>query len=428
MDSTLLEVIYQQNPWLESNDNTLITGKNYVPRLQYDFLCQKDWDSLWTVIVGPRQAGKTTLGKFLCAQLIKEKRFDHLLYLNCDYREIRKWLNSSNFITEAEQSLKIKNYILFIDEVQRLESPGLLLKIIADLKLPIKMIASGSSQLEIKSKVQEHLTGRQLECLVLPLSVREIGSREYQSVLQFGSYPQIYLAKQKQIFLQELFNNYIQKDIVEFLQVRKPDILVQLLGLLAHSSGQLINYQQLANDCRIKIDNLRNFIDILEKTYVIKMIKPYVGNKRTELTSNPICYFIDNGFRNQSLNNFSPIETRTDNGLLVENYFFQELYKYLTQERKNGQIHYWRTKAGAEVDFVLKMSFETVVPIEVKFRNSVGLNLTRGYKSFLEAYEPKLGFVITKDQMGTITHLKSEIHFVPITNLQNLFEIITSKG
>src|SRR5439155_124698 len=113
----------------------------YIKRSQYPFLSLEDWDSLWTILIGPRQAGKTTLGKHLCAELIRLKRFQTLLYLNCDYREIRQWLNASpGFLTEIEQILQLKNYILFIDEVQRLETPGLLLKIIADLRLPIKMI------------------------------------------------------------------------------------------------------------------------------------------------------------------------------------------------------------------------------------------------------------------------------------------------
>ncbi|MES2613990.1 MAG: ATP-binding protein [Bdellovibrionota bacterium] len=423
MDLQLIETIHLQNPWLNAPLSPLVSPGNYIPRHQIDFLLQPDWDFLWMILVGPRQSGKTTIGKFLCKKLIDSGRYKQLFYLNCDFREIRQWLESPSFLEEAEKTFQLKNYILFIDEVQRLESPGLLLKIIADLKLPIKMIASGSSQLEIKSKVQEHLTGRQLETLILPLSGMEINfSENLQTILTYGTYPQVYLAQQKQIFLQELFHNYIQKDIVEFLQVGKPDVIPQLLGLLAHSSGQLLNFQQLAVDCRIKVDMLRNYMDILEKTYVIKTIKPYVGNKRTELTSNPICYFIDNGFRNQALNNFTPIESRTDNGLLVENLVFQELYKYSIQERKNWQIYYWRTKAGAEVDFILKTNFDTAIPVEVKYRNSLELSLTRGYKSYLEAYNPALGFVITKNQVGSIVHEKSKIYFIPLANLHSIFE------
>ena len=425
MDSNILNVIKEQNPWLISKDVPIVTDGRYIPRIQFDFLFQPDWDTVWTLLVGPRQAGKTTLGKHLCQELIKKKRYSQLLYLNCDYHEIRHWLNTSNFISDIDQVLSLKNYILFIDEVQRLDTPGLKLKIISDLNLPIKMIASGSSQLEIKSKVQEHLTGRQLEALILPLSCHEVNfKQDYLSLLQYGDYPQIYLSSKKQIFLQELFNNYIQKDIVEFLKVGKPDVFRQLVSLLAHSSGQLLNFQQLSVDCRVNFETVRHYIDILEKTYVIHLIRPFVGNKRAELTSNPICYFIDNGFRNQALNNFAPIETRTDGGLLVENLVFQELYKYQSQERQNWQLYYWRTKTGAEVDFVLKTDFDTIIPIEVKFRNSNDPTITRSYRSFLEAYKPAKGFVITKNQVGKIKIDGSTIHFLPLHDLPGLFELI----
>jgi len=422
MDVSLKNIIYQQNPWLKSSDGKLFPADRYVPRLQLDFLAKSDWDGLWTLLTGPRQTGKTTIGKHLCQQLLQAGRYENLLYLNCDYREIRQWLRSTGFLLEVKDNLLLKNYILFIDEVQRLESPGLFLKTIFDLKLPIKMIASGSSQLEIKSKVQEHLTGRQLESLILPLSCREINfKQEYLTILQYGSYPQVYLAEQKQILLQELFNSYIQKDIVEFLQIGNPDILQQLLGLLAHSSGQLLNFQQLSVDCQVKVHVIRHYIDILEKTYVIRLIKPYVGNKRTELTSTPICYFIDNGFRNQALNDFSLIQHRSDNGLLVENLVFQEFYKYCRQERKNWLINYWRTKSGAEVDFVLKIDFETIIPIEVKYRNADKLQLTRSYQSFLDAYKPKNGLIITKNQSGSLQYQKTIVHFIPLAELADLF-------
>ena len=125
-----------------------------------------EWDRLWTVLVGPRRAGKTTLGKYLCQQLLNQGRFKELLYLNCDLEGVRTWLKSPLFIQEGMKQFNLTSPIIFIDEVQRLPSPGLLLKTIADLNLPIKMIASGSSQLELKSKVQEYLTGRQLSSIV----------------------------------------------------------------------------------------------------------------------------------------------------------------------------------------------------------------------------------------------------------------------
>lgn len=425
MNSDVYDAIFEQNPWLLTSTAPIVSGNTYINRNTMAALLNPTWDSLWTILIGPRQAGKTTLGKHLCDQLIQAKRYSTLLYLNCDYYPIRHWLSSTVFISDIKQTLKLENYILFIDEVQRVESPGLLLKIVADLKLPIKLIASGSSQLEIKSKLTEHLTGRQFETLILPLSCREIDfQNNYLSILQYGCYPQVFLTAEKRLLLRELYNGYIQKDIIEFLKIGKVDVIRKLMALLAHSSGQLLNYQQLATDCQVSSDTIKNYLAILEKTYVIDLITPYVGNKRTEITSNPVCYFIDNGFRNFALDNLTPIEHRTDNGLLVEGLVFQEIKKYVAEKYLDWKIHYWRTKGGAEVDFVIQTKFDTIIPIEVKYRNMNQPKISRSYRSFLEAYQPKIGIIITKNQLATLTVNQTRVHFIPVKQLPQLFEAI----
>src|SRR3990167_5383079 len=115
MDSSLLEIIQQQNPWLSAASAPIIGRERYIPRLQSNFLLQPAWDAVWTLLVAPRQAGKTTLGKHLCEKLIQEKRYSQLLYLNCDYYDIRRWLDNASFIADIHQTLSLKNYILFID-------------------------------------------------------------------------------------------------------------------------------------------------------------------------------------------------------------------------------------------------------------------------------------------------------------------------
>lgn len=117
--------------------------------------------------------------------------------------------------------------------------------------LPIKHIATGSSQLEIRSKVQEFLTGRQLSSLILPLSHEEWSmENSLDEVLIFGTYPQVLRSAKKEIQLKEIHNRYIQKDIVEILKVGHPDIFQNLVALLAHSSGQLVNYNQLVSSLK----------------------------------------------------------------------------------------------------------------------------------------------------------------------------------
>lgn len=427
MDLRTMQEIEQQNPWILSKNYQKLVIPDYRNRLQIDTLLLPEWDSMWTILIGPRRAGKTTLGKFVCQQLLLKGRFKELLYLNCDLETIRNWLQSPLFIQEAIKQFKLTLPIIFIDEVQRLSSPGLLLKMIADLALPIKMIASGSSQLEIKSKVQEHVTGRHFSSVVLPLSFREWPAADnIEQLLLYGSYPQIVDSTVKELLLGQLYQDYIFKDIIETLKLAKPDTFQKLLALLAHSSGQLVNYNQLALDCQIGVATIKHYLGIAQQTYVICQITPFVGNKRTELTSNPIFYFIDNGFRNYALRNFSDPASRNDLGLLVQSLVFQEIYKCITQKFLNYKIHYWRTKSGAEVDFVIYKNDQSILPIEVKYRNLAGSQISRGYRSFLQAYEPKTAVVITKNIISVERIENSEVHFIALEKLDLLFLLIES--
>jgi len=422
MNKKLLDELKQLNPWLENHKAPILPKDHFIPRVQISEILDPEWDKVWTILVGPRRAGKTTLGKYLAGELLRQGRFEQLLYLNCDYLSIRKWLSSPLFITEAIEQLGLTKPILFIDEVQRIRDPGLLLKAIIDLGLPIKHIATGSSQLEIKSKVQEFLTGRQLSSTILPMSHQEWGlEKELEDVLVFGCYPQVLKSKKRELELQEIFRQYIQKDIVEILRVGHADVLQKLIGLLAHSSGQLFNLQQLSCDCRVSTSMIRNHLDILEQTFVIAKITPFVGNKRTELTQNPIYYFIDNGFRNIALRNTSPVSTRTDRGLLVESFVFQEIYKFKCQNYLLFDIHYWRTKSGAEVDFVLYKNCESFIPIEVKFQNMHRPTISRGFRSFIEAYQPKKALYITKDLSAKVKVGSCDVFFYPLSQISKAF-------
>lgn len=425
MNSYLIDDIVSLNPWLTNRQEPILELEHYIPRMQTEFLLDTEWDQYCLVLVGPRRAGKTTLGLFLSNAVIQQQRYQQLLYLSCDFASIREHFKSPTLIVNLIKYFKLNRPVIFIDEVQRLENPGLLLKALFDLNLQIKLIASGSSQLEIKSKVQEYLTGREIEAVILPLSAGELPDLTIDSErVIFGSYPQVILTQKKAMVLSQLYKRYINKDIVEILQLSKPAVMMQLMTLIAHSSGQLVNYQQLATDCKVSIPTVQNYLNILEQTYVIQKLTPFVGNKRTEITSNPVYYFIDNGFRNQALRDFQNLETRMDCGLLIESFVLQELLKYRVQKFYDFSIHYWRTKSGAEVDFVLYKNENHFLPIEVKYRSLSKSALPRGYHSFLQAYQPKLAVMITKDWYDQQEISGCQIFFIPFKQLHLLFEII----
>lgn len=423
MQTDLIKLIEEMNPWLKRGKISPTDHKPFIPRKQANTLLLPDWDHLWLVLVGPRRAGKTTLGIYLAHELIEQKRYHSLLYLNCDFAEIRKWIQNPIFINEAIEQFDLKEPILFLDEVQRLENPGLLLKGIVDLRLPVKLIATGSSQLELKSKVQEFLTGRQLEAKIYPLSFSEMGKVDEEQLI-YGTYPEVTISKAKELILRQVFEDYISKDIIEILQIGKPDIMRELIVLLAHSSGQLVNYNQLANDCKVGFSTIQNYCAILEQTYVVRKIKPFVGNKRKEVVSNPIYYFVDNGFRNQALRRFSSLSTRGDVELLIESAVFQEILKFREQSFYDFDIHYWRTLSGAEIDFILYKNEETILPIEVKYRSMSRPIIPRSLHSFIEAYHPKNALIITKNYQSKKEIKGTVVHFLPFEQLLKMGKMI----
>lgn len=425
MDSKLVAQIHQYNPWLRDKNVPVLTQNSYITRYQAKHLENPVLDKLVTILVGPRQAGKTTLGKILCQELLRQGRFQQLLYLTCDSPLIRDWLDGVQIINELIEEFNLSQFILFIDEVQRLENPGLFLKALIDLQLPIKLLVTGSSQLEIRSKVQEHLTGRQFEAVVLPLSYEELGpALNVELQLTYGCYPQIILEKERQLLLSQLYQNYINRDIIEILRVGNPLVLEKIMSLIAHSSGQLLNYQTLANDCHVSVSMIRNYLSVLEKTYVLQTLFPFTGNKRTEITSNPKCYFLDNGFRNQALGNFSLLLNRTDKGLLVESAVFQELVKYKAQHFLDIKLYFWRTKGGAEVDFIFYKNQECFYPIEVKYQNLKQPKISRSFRSFVDAYQPKKGFIVTQEFSDTIQLENTEVFFIPLRKLVRLLKML----
>src|SRR5262249_38094260 len=152
------------------------------------------------------------------------------------------------------------------------------LKTLNDLEVRGKLLASGSSQLEIKSKVVEHLTGRNFSSLILPLSFSEWpASSHLEELLLFGAYPQIVDASSKELLLGMLFQDYVNKDIIETLKLASVDVFIKLIGLVAHSSGQLVNYNQLATDSQAGLSTIKHYLSIAKQTYIISEITPFVG-------------------------------------------------------------------------------------------------------------------------------------------------------
>lgn len=395
-----------------------------------------------TVLTGPRQAGKTTLLMSLRDSLIIENKISekNIFYFNLDrFTDLDFFSSQEEVIKFIESRKNLGTLYLFVDEAQRIKEAGLFFKGIYDLNLPLKLILTGSSTLEIKSKFIEPLTGRKRLFHLYPFNfdefltakkpeLQEISQKKSLSdydtkkilnllweFLVFGGYPQVVTTDnfaQKGKILEEIYNSYIEKDIIAFLQIKKPSVFKKITSLLSFQNGQLLNTNELASSSSVERKTIEHYLNILEETFIIKLVAPFFSNARKELVKMPKVYFIDNGMRNFAINNLELFSGRQDQGQLLENFVADELLKTLKNTGIGlAELHFWRTQHGAEVDFIVRKGHMKLLPIEVKLRVKKS-NVPLGLKNFLEDYPSKNALVVNTNLQKKRKHNNTNIHFV----------------
>lgn len=304
-------------------------------------------------------------------------------------------------------------FYLFLDEFQRYPSVAKIIKNAYDNLPNLKIFASGSSSLTIKNQIQESLAGRKMITEIFPLDFEEFlifkgeqslaGNlkniaklngdklsqplREYRKLMEefmvFGGYPEVALKsspEEKKEILESIFDLYVKKDLVEYLNINKILEVKKLIEILAINHGQKIKYEELSRVTSLSFNEIKKYLEILSETYLIKEIRPFYTNKNKELVKIPKIYFMDPGVRNYFINNFNDLRLRNDPGFLFEGFILSELMK-----RSNKQIRFWQDKNFNEVDFVLEKNGK-FLPLEVKFKETLKSEDLNGLETFLESY------------------------------------------
>lgn len=334
------------------------------------------------VLIGPRQAGKTTL----FTTLLKDRPH---LFLDGDNPTVRNLLTSPN--TEELRSILGKHKIVFIDEAQRIEGIGITLKIITDQFKDVQLLISGSSSFDLSNKINEPLTGRKWEFELFPISWEEYenyhGFLQAEQLLEnrllYGFYPDVLNnpGEEKEI-LKNLVNSYLYKDILAYSDIRKPEVLDKLVQALALQIGNEVSYNELAQTVGVDKNTINKYIDILQKGYIIFKLSSYSKNIRNEIKTNKKIYFFDNGVRNMIIGNFTSLDLRIDKGALWENFLISERIKQNLYKNSLARIYFWRTRQQQEVDMV-EVSEGKIYGFEFKW---AGKKLLKLPKTFMEAY------------------------------------------
>jgi len=321
------------------------------------------------VLYGPRRVGKTTL----LDAYIKTQSSKKVYYSTGDDAQLRN-------VFQSEERDRILDFarpydLIALDEAQFIPSIGLGAKMMIDAFPEKNIILTGSSSLDLSNKIGEPLTGRHFTLTLLPLAQGEMEASRFElegaleQFLVYGSYPEVLNepdVERKKKILTELTSSYLFKDALALEAVRSPDTLLDVAKCLAFQIGGEVSINEVARTAHTDAKTAAKYLDLLEKMFIVKRVRGFSRNLRTEISKKAKYYFLDNGVRNAIISQFNPISLRNDIGALWENFIFMELLKKSGIEGAFDNYYFWRTHTGAEID-IIKESNGVLSAIECKW-------------------------------------------------------------
>ncbi len=419
MDRDIQAIVERDNSWL--SDAGLLRDwlrsrlpDPYIPR-EAAQRSQSRWreKDRAHLVVGPRQAGKSTaIWRHLA------DAGEPALFIDCEQYPIREWCRSAPLFLGDVDGLVDHPVTLFFEEAQHLEEAGLFLKGLVDRKPGAPILVTGSSSFHLHARTRESLAGRATRTRLLPFTLSEVlqdipgkpdairsrlAEERFSRHLTIGGYPSVWLSETPESLLTDLVEAILLRDASDLFRIARPDAFRRLLRLAASQAGNRINLSEWSSILGVSRDTVASYLEILESSHVVSVLPPFAGGRRSEVTSTPKLFFVDNGIRNRLVHDFKPLDDRVDKGAALENWVFTELWKSLPD---GASLHFWRSSSGAEVDFVLVRG-DVVAAVEVKAERLRRATLPRAARSFAEAYSPKRLFLVntglrSRERIGEI--------------------------
>jgi len=329
----------------------------YIRRAIEESIIKKLQPNKVVVLLGARRVGKTLLLNYLIENSIHEP----YVFFNGEDMAVQALLAQRT--AENYKRLLGDKKLLIVDEAQKVEGIGQILKLMVDSIEGLKVIATGSSVFDLANKLGEPLTGRKYTFKLFPLAQMEYSTNEsmvqtrakLEERLIYGCYPElVHLPsnQEKATYLNEMADAYLLKDILEFDGIRNSDKMFDLLRLIAFQIGKEISLDELGRQLAMSRNTVEKYLDLLSKVFVIYKLPGFSRNLRSEITKTNRWYFYDNGIRNALIRNFNPLSIRNDAGELWENYVLAERVKYQSYTNKQMTNFFWRTYEQQEIDWI----------------------------------------------------------------------------
>lgn len=311
-------------------------------------------------ILGPRQAGKTTLARSILPTYE---------YINLESPEVRALasLDPKAFLSQ------IKGPVI-LDEIQRVPDLLSYIQIFADERKENGLfVLTGSHQLKLRESITQSLAGRTAILQLLPLSMVELqnanrGLEKFEDYVINGFLPRIYDQHQRpQQAYSNYYQTYVERDVRQLISLKDASLFEKFMKLLAGRVGQLIDYNSLSSDVGVDAKTIKSWLSILEASFIIFKLSPYYENFGKRVIKSPKYYFIDVGLLSFLLGIQTSEQVLRDPlmGSIFENLVVVELLKAQLNKGKVPSLYFFRDSAGTEVDLVIKEGRETIL-MEIK--------------------------------------------------------------
>lgn len=372
-----------------------------INRIIYNELANEISKPFISILIGPRQVGKT----FLMRLLEEECRGNGM---KSQFHNLEDPDDMRSFSGGEEQLIRqLKNIdadVLFLDEFHYLKNATRIFKVMYDSGMKVKIFASGSSSMEIHKHLKESLAGRFRLSLVHPLygnEMRQLPGYSFEEFLRFGGLPGLTHEQgpaDKMALLKNVLQTYLLKDIKALIREENIRAFNSLLYSIAQNQGQVVSVAALSREVGLSEPAVKHHLELMAQTYVCFPIDSYSRNLANELKKVKKYYLYDTGIRNCILNDYSSLGDRRDKGAIIESFVALSVIKQL---KVNMEVKFWRTRQGDEVDFIL-LKNRIPVPVEVKYRIPVPV-VPDGIRKFLQNYpEAPFALVFSKDAMGEV--------------------------
>jgi predicted AAA+ superfamily ATPase len=361
------------------------------------------------VLNGARQVGKTFIMYYLRNYL--ERKGETAYYI--DLEDLRKLEILNNGVNSFLKHLKEEGVynekwvFVLLDEIQYLDNPSNFLKLVGDHHKNIRLIVSGSSSFGIRKKFKNSLVGRTIIFEIFNLSFGEFMAfkgytyvegqvftpQKIEELIElfieytlYGGYPKVALEDSKEIkerYLLQIVDSYIKKDIRDIGNIRDIVKFNKLLEVLASQSGNLLNISELANSAHLSRPTVEHYLFIMENTYILKLVRPFSNNLRSELFKVPKIFFYDTGLMQM-------LWLKTFPKSIIGNVFETAIFAELVKRFSKDAVYYWRTMDKKEIDFILDFK-NRLFPIEVKLNfNKARLNTLNYFRNAYKIDEYKI--------------------------------------